>query len=563
MNHSTRMLLTVILTLLWAMSAPPAAALSYVMMSDEALFSQADGVVRARVLEMLPVKDGDAQTRYRLRIESVLAGPAIGPLQVLVLPGTFTAPSVNAVVPGVPMLVADSTILVFYTHGRAGHLQPLHLTLGLFGLHPAPEGGAYLRALDRAFEFGKADSERRLHAPRDAAAFERWIVDRARGEAREPDYLLDASSWAARPKFTFAVFNFSTPGPGRWFQFDSNQTMPWTAHPSGQAGAVSNVFTALQNALAAWTDDAGSRILLSYSGTLNFSGNQPSTSFCGQAGAPACFSGHVLWNDPNNAVGGTFSCVSGGTLGIGGSYVNSSGQMHQGQIWYPRFEGFVVINDGAGCSMDGAGGANGAELLAHEVGHVLGFGHSCGDAQSPSCGSDPTLNAAIMRAFLHEGGRGATLGTDDRAGAAIAYPQPGGGNVGPQVSANTPASGSSTPLGGGFVGNRVSGSITFAVSGGSGTGTTELTCSVGSGTVSITSGTPQTIAVSGSAAPVGVRFTLTGGSQSGVVNCSAVRQNGATSNFTYTFTAQAGTAQPANRVHCSGFEINEVVSCTQ
>ncbi len=252
----------------------------------------------------------------------------------------------------------------------------------------------------------------------------------------------------------------------------------------------------------------------------------------------------------------------------------------------------------------GATAANDVAVVGHELGHNFGALHThCASATTghgptasntidtcwgldPGCYSGPVAcpvdNSVIGRgslmsycnfgppaancgAVLNEFHPAQQIHLDARIASNLANGcfAPFGGNVGPQVSAVAPASGSSTPLGGGFVGNRVSGSITFAVGGGSGTGTTGLTCSVGSGTVAITSGTPQTIAVNGSAAPVGVRFTLTGGSQSGVVNCSAVRQNGATSNFTYTFTASAGTSPPANRVHCSGFEINEVVSCTQ
>lgn len=117
-------------------------------------------------------------------------------------------------------------------------------------------------------------------------------------------------------------------------------------------------------------------------------------------------------------------------------------------------------------------------------------------------------------------------------------------NIGPTVSANTPANNSTTALGGGNVGANVNGSITFSVAGGSGTGTTSLVCAVGSGSVVITSNATQTIAVGGNANPVGVRFTLTANPQTGVINCTATAQGGGVSNFSYTFTADAGTGAP-------------------
>lgn len=124
---------------------------------------------------------------------------------------------------------------------------------------------------------------------------------------------------------------------------------------------------------------------------------------------------------------------------------------------------------------------------------------------------------------------------------------PGGGttNVGPTVSASTPANNSTTPLGGGNVGAVVNGSITFGVTGGSGTGTTSLTCTVGSGTAIITSNATQVIAVGGTANAVGVRFTLTNAAQTGVINCTATPQAGQAANFSYTFTASAGGAPPS------------------
>lgn len=413
---------------LFALAPVAASAYSYVMMEDADLFDGADGVVKARVERVLPAADGDMETRYQVSVIEVLAGPSLDTSQSLALPGTFNAPRQNFIVEGVPQLAEGATVLLFHVRRADGALQPFQLSLGLFGREEATAGrGHYVRALEGSLEFGKSAAVQRYHAPRDAKAFERWLADRGRGVRREPDYLREAIALGMAEKFTFLMFNFNPPGPGRWFQFDSDQSMPWRAGPEGQTGAVTDELVWVSDALAAWTNDATSRIL------LNFAGTQANPGVCNkpQQGTGS-FSGHVCWNDPSESIAGAFN--GSGTLAFGGSFANSGGQMFNGQTWYPRSDGFVVVQNGAHTFLDGQAGKNGAEVMTHEIGHVLTFGHSCGDNQSPACNTDATLAAATMRASAHGDGRGAVLGADDRAAAAIAYPVPGGGDVTPPTA---------------------------------------------------------------------------------------------------------------------------------
>jgi hypothetical protein len=406
-----------VLLLFGLLSWSLASAFSYVLPSDENLLADSEGVIRAEVLGHVPAVDGDLETRYRLRVLERLKGPKTAGEVELVLPGTFDAPGLNYIVPGVPRLQPGGVILLFHSQRDDGALQPRHLSLGLFGRIDADNGQSYyVRPLEGSMEYGGNAWTRQFHAPRAPAAFEDWIRARAAGRKDAPDYLRSAVRTGSLAKFTFSVFGFSNPGPGRWFQFDSGQTLPWTDRPGGQTSGGNSV-QQLQQALAAWTNDPASRIQLSYSGT------QASSPECSSSNNPGCFTGHVLWNDPNSEIDGSFSCVSGGVLGIGGSLAFSNGQSFNGQTWYPRALARVVIQDGAGCFLASASGANGAELLTHEIGHTLAFGHSCGDAESPACDTSAVLNQATMRAFAHGDGRGAVLGADDRAGAAVAYPQ--------------------------------------------------------------------------------------------------------------------------------------------
>ncbi len=186
---------------------------------------------------------------------------------------------------------------------------------------------------------------------------------------------------------------------------------------------------------------------------------------------------------------------------------------------------------------------------------VIGFANTTGYAQcdvGATIGGGLGVDAAITTAVITH-----------RLSVPWAYNQVDTttSNVGPLFAALSPTNNSTTAMGGGTIGTQLNRNITYTVSGGSGTGTTQLTCSVGSGTVSVVSGSPQTVSVGGSANAVVVRFTLTALAQTGVVNCAAVRQGAATNNFSYTFTANAGSVLPASRVFCSGFENGEVTGC--
>jgi hypothetical protein len=434
-NHERENLLLRWVAALLLMLPALVSAYSYRMMSDEDLFDGADGVITARIERSLRAADGDVETRYELRVLATLAGPALASRQILVLPGTFDAPRLNLVLDGVPRLASGGEILLFYTRRDDGVLQATQLSLGLFGRERLGAASYYVRPLEAARELGKRSELRRFHAPREPAAFERWLADRGRGQWRTPDYLRPGTDAdASRAKFSFSSFNLNPAGPARWFQFDSDQVLSWTAGAGGQTGTASDEFASVQQALAAWAGDPTSRISLAYGGTA---ANPATCNNPPQGGGS--FSGHVCWNDPTNRIAGSFNCNGGGTLAIGGSFASSPGQMFGGQNWYRRSDAFVIIQDGAGCFMDGHGGADGAELLTHEIGHSLAFGHSCGDSSTPACNTSTTLNSATMRAWAHGDGRGAVLGDDDRAAAAVAYPMAGGDVTPPSVPANLAA----------------------------------------------------------------------------------------------------------------------------
>lgn len=398
------------LTAALVLISPAVSALSYEMPRDEQLLEQADGVAVFEVLQVAPAAPGDTETRYLVSWRRGIAGQATFGYEWLALPGAESGSHLYQV-DGIPKLSRGEQWLLFYKRRVDGTLQPLHLTLGMFLLRADADRAVYWRTVD--LEAGptlKTNAE--FAAPRDAKGFEQWLRERASGAKSAPDYLLDPKAERSSAKYSFAMFSFSPQRPARWFEFDSGGSVPVRAAAGGQANTASDEFAALNRAIAAWNDDPGSRVNMSYAGT-------------GSSSADSAI--NITWNDPDNQISGSFVCGQGGVLGIGGSSATTSQSTTLGGLsWAKRVRGFVVIQDGAGCAMDGGSGENGAELLGHELGHVLALGHSCGDSTSGSC--DTTAKSqAIMRATLQGGGRGAALGSDDRAGIAVPYPQAASG----------------------------------------------------------------------------------------------------------------------------------------
>lgn len=237
-------------------------------------------------------------------------------------------------------------------------------------------------------------------------------------------------------------------------------------------------------------------------------------------------------------------------------------------------------------------------LVGHEIGHNLGAFHT--HCSNRTTGAGTTSTNTIDQCFSGEGGcySGPTSCPTDNSvnlrGSLMSYcnfPNSNGPGascgptlnefhpahqtlIAPRVASNvgngcfaalvtdqgpaltpTPAHNSTTAMPTGNQGQVVTRNITFAVSGGSGDGTTQLACS-GSGAVSVASGTPQTIAVNGSANPVVAQLTLNASLQNGAVSCTATRSGGGgVSNFTFNFTAQPGAEVcSGNCIFRNGFE---------
>ena len=403
--------------------AAPAWALTFVQMPDQALLDQAATVLEGEIVGTVPfTKPPRSYTVYRVDVSQYLKGVGAAEVEVWV-PGSVEpdhgALGEALVVPGAPSFAAGDQVLLFLNPRQAGGYAITQSALGTFYRRNSGTGEPLARRqLESAFELPGAGVGALLPAAdqaRDWTLFTTWLALAAAGVETPPSYWR-ASVPGDRP----VRANFTTLGtpPGRWFQFDANQSVTLRAHSSGQTGLPGGGFSQFQTGIGAWNADAGSNIRYVYGGTTSATGG-----LCTSDGVNA-----ILFNDANRDpdcdVEGTFSCSSGGVIASGGFRTSGTG-VHEGSLYARIVEGDIVINDNAGCFLAADGGINAAEIFGHELGHTLGLGHSCGDTEIaigiPDCVLTPAADDALMRAFPHEDGRGADLRADDEAGVATLY----------------------------------------------------------------------------------------------------------------------------------------------
>ena len=424
-----------LLAVLSLVAVLPAAATTYVMVDDADMIDQASAVVDARIVavERAPVS-GRPSTDYTVEIERLLEGSAPGTTLIVRVPGGIGPDGIGFRAYGVPHFAPGERTILFLAPRGDGTFGLLHLGLGAFHrIESAATPALAVRDLEEATEValpGREPDPRR-HMARDFDRFASWISDRSVGVERPADYFVEgdvptgiASLSAKYSLFEVRGFNM------RWFEFDNGGSVEWRANQRGQGNVPGGGFNEFRNAMQAWNNDSRTPVDYRYVGETTLRNGLE--NFDNQ--------NVLLQGDPNDEMPGTFTCGAGGTLAIGGPWFNSDTRLpFKGQMYVPILGADIVVNDGIECLSAGARcyPAYITGVYAHELGHTLAIGHSCGDSGTPSCSESPVLNDALMRASAHNDCRGARLGSDDIAAVRRLY----------QVSSGSGSRGPSRPTG--------------------------------------------------------------------------------------------------------------------
>jgi len=210
------------------------------------------------------------------------------------------------------------------------------------------------------------------------------------------------------------AFTLLSSTPARWHEADSATAVFVDTQAGGHPQFAGGGLTQLSNAAAMWRA-AGSLRLQN-----------------GTARSARCFSNSendnrlsVTYGDPCGEISDASS-----TLAIGGAYFSNDIRTINGVNYWKITKGMIVTDNPASKWSSFSTGCY-EDVLVHELGHAIGFGHSAD-------------RAAIMYPSISSGcfsrSASAPLGTDDRAGMAALYPGGGSPPPPPPTTPGTPTS---------------------------------------------------------------------------------------------------------------------------
>lgn len=406
-------------TCVFLILASAASATTIVLPTDDQLIRKSPVIVEGTVISSMPVlRGGGIWTETKLAVDRTIKGDAAGELTIREVGGEIDGRITKIF--GTPVYAPGERVMAFLAPTPRGDYQTVDLFVGKFSEERAANSRRLLVRDDAAGDVMLLDAS--LHpivstnTQRDATAFESYVTDRVAGRESTPSYgvanpvlerdLAPAATGGRIIKPEFTLISEGT--VYRWSAFDGGGSAQWYSFGT-QPGYTGGGTNEISSAMNAWNSYTSAKIKYVYAGAGS-----------GSPGGLSAPNGvnEVLFNDPKAEISGTFNPSTGGIVGQGG-FNGVSGSMNwtgpfdadgtHTATTYHAFvisEGNLTIQDGV-TPQAGISSATLAEIVAHEFGHTLGFGHS----------ADPT---ALMYASVSGGGP--VLRADDQVAARWLYP---------------------------------------------------------------------------------------------------------------------------------------------
>lgn len=403
------------LTCVLLMAAMAAEGTTIVLPTDEQLIAKSPLIVDGTVLSTDVVdRDGTLWTDTVVEVARAIKGGVTGTITIREIGGVLDDRITKLF--GTPEFQAAQRVLLFLEANPRGGYRTVDLYVGKFTRGEMHNGQRLWMRDDASGDVTLLDADfQPLHAnnvQRDAMGFEAFMRERVAGRAGVKNYGIEnpvLTREAVAERGISSDFTLiSEPTIYRWFRFGSGQTASWYSSGS-QPGYSDGGVSELRTGMSSWTNYASANINYSYAGSR--------TGSMGGLKGPNGIN-EALFSDPLDEIAGSYNRNTGGVVGSGGFNGVSSRQSFTATFTadasHPAGTKLAwTITEGNLTIQDGVTPANGisskvlAEILSHEFGHTLGFGHS-------------DDSSALMYDTVT--GLGPALRTDDQVAARWLYP---------------------------------------------------------------------------------------------------------------------------------------------